>query len=67
MKEKITNVKNFVMEHRDDCALAVGLTAATLFGFVSGRSSARCHMESICTWTDKNGVIIKEKFIGIRR
>ncbi len=67
MKEKINELKSFVKEHQDDCALVVGLAAASLIGFASGRSSAKCHVESISTWKDKDGLIVKERFIGIRK
>ena len=65
MKEKIENIKEYISEHKDELITAGFISGAAISGFIWGRSSVIQHVEAKTTWTDKDGLIVKEQFIGI--
>ena len=65
MKEKINNLKQFIIDNAENCADIGIITGVAMIGFAIGRISAKQHLEAKCTWTDKDGLIVKEQFIGI--
>ena len=67
MNEKFESMKGYIREHKEDC-IQIGLFAAVaIWGFGCGRFSVTQHVEAKTTWIDKEGLIVREQFIGIVR